>query len=162
MTIVYDNRGLWRRNAGLIAVVVFAMLWGVWELWHAAHGGDASTGSTFGVLFLAGGAYSFYQLWSEQRDVVTSIERDAAGALTITAWRLQGPLRLTGPFTNWRPHVKLSGRTRQLLLYVDAAGYPRPLRFELGPKSDLAGLRTIAPEVMAEYEAMAAGKSEAS
>jgi hypothetical protein len=161
MTLLYDNRGLWRRNAILIAVVIVAMLWGLWELWHAAHGGDQSSGAMFGVLFLAGGAYSFYQLWSEQRDVVTSVERDAAGALTIAVWRLQGPLRLAGPFANWRPHVKLAGRQRQLLLYVDAADHPRPLRFELGPKSDLAGLRTIAPEAMAEYEAMVAGKTSA-
>ena len=161
MTLIYDNRSLWRRNAILMAVVVGAVLWGVWEFWHAAHGGDASTGSMFGVLFLVGGGYSFYQLLSEQLDVVTSVERDAAGALTITAWRLQGPLRLAGPFSNWRPHVRMSGRQRQLLLYVDAADHARPLRFELGPKSDLAGLRTIAPEAMAEYEAMAAGKSAA-
>ncbi|HVZ15020.1 MAG TPA: hypothetical protein VG894_11220, partial [Bauldia sp.] len=128
---------------------------------HAAHGGDQSTGSMFGVLFLAGGLYSFYQLWSEQRDVVTSVERAEDGKLTISVWRLQGPLRLKGPFSGWRPHVRMSGRQRQLLLYADAADHPRPLRFELGPKSDLAGLRAIAPEAMAEYEAMVAGKSAA-
>ena len=160
MTLLYDNRNIFARNAALIAVTVIAMLWGVWEFWHAAHGGDQSTGATFGVLFLAGGAYSLYQLLGEQRDIVARLERDeAGGALTATVWRAQGPLRLTGSLSNWRPHVKVSGRQKLLFLYVDAAGYPRPLRFEIRQKTNLSGLREIAPAAVAEFEALATGKT---
>ena len=162
MTPLYENRHIFGRNAGLIAVTVVAMLWGVWEFWHAAHGGDQSTGSMFGVLFLAGGAYSLYQLLTEQRDIVARLERDeTSGALTVTVWRWQGPLRLIGPVTAWRPHVKVSGRQKVLFLYVDAAGYPRPLRFELRHNTDLTGLRSVAPGAVAEFEALATGKPAA-
>ena len=86
------------------------------------------------------------------------LDRDeATGALVATLWQPTGPLRLAaGELSNWRSIVKIAGRkTRTFFIYADHAAHPRPLRFDLRQGTDLTGLRQIAPEAVAEYEAAA-------
>ena len=76
--------------------------------------------------------------------------------MLATVWQPQGPLKLPvgkGQATNWRSHVKIGKRNaRTFFVHADLAGYPRPLRFELRPAVNVAGLRSVAPEAIAEYE----------
>jgi hypothetical protein len=159
MTELYHDRSIWKRSAAYVGIVIVAMLWGVWELWRAWHGpaAEASTGTMFGVLFLGGGAYSLYQLNVDWRDLVVSLTRDdITGMLTATLWQPTGPLMLTagpGEIRNWRSHVKIARRNaRTFFIYADHPRHPRPLRFDLKPGTDVEGLRSVAPEAVADYE----------
>lgn len=159
MTELYRDRSIWKRSAAYIGIVIVAMLWGLWELWRAWHGpeADATTGTMFGVIFLGGGVYSLYQLNADWRDLVVSLTRDdITSLLTATLWQPTGPVTLTatlGELHNWRSQVKIAGRnTRTYFIYVDHPRHPRPLRFDLKPGTDVEGLRTIAPEAVADYE----------
>ncbi len=160
MTELYANRSIWRRTYAYAAVIVAAMVWGVFEIWHGmgVEGGDGQSGGMFGVLFIGGGLYAFYQLIGDWRHVVTKLRQDeATGRLTATLWEPTGAKDVSGTpeeFRNWRPHVKLIGRARRsFFIYVDHAAIPRPLRFDLPPGSDVEGLRRIAPDAVAEYQA---------
>jgi len=160
VTRLYENRNIWPRSIGLGIFLVVVLAWGIWELWAAAHGPstNATSGAMFGVLFLAGGVYALYQLATDWRDLVATLDRDeATGALVATLWQPSGPLRLAaGELRNWRSFVKVAGRkTRTFFIHADHAAYPRPLRFDLRQGTDLTGLRQIAPEAVAEYEAAA-------
>jgi hypothetical protein len=159
MTCIYENPGFWRRVWLSIGFLVAAIIWGVWEFWSAATGPAerATTGYLFGLLFVGGGLYALYQLAEDWRDLVSSLDLDeATGAMLATVWQPQGPLKLPvgkGQATNWRSHVKIGKRnSRTFFVHADFAGYPRPLRFELRPAVNVAGLRSIAPEAIAEYE----------
>jgi hypothetical protein len=165
MTSLYRNTGLWTRSAAYLAVIAAAFLWGVFELWRAsqAGSGEASSGAMFGVLFIGGAIYALWQIVGEWRDVAVSLDRDADGALVATVWQPTGPKKVTGDFRNWRFHVALASRNARLyFLYADNAAMPRPLRFELRKGIDLAGLRTIAPGPVEEYEAAIAPAAKVS
>jgi hypothetical protein len=130
-------------------------------LWRAsqAAGGDASSGATFGVLFIGGGIYAAWHLANDWRDLIVELDRGTDGSLTASRWTPFGPRAITGGFGNWRFYVKLVGRSRrEFFLYVDHPSAPRPLKIELRPGMDLSGLRQVAPEAIAEYE-QAAGKA---
>jgi hypothetical protein len=156
MTKLYENSAVWKRTIGFGVFLFLVFLWGLWELWSAWGSSDATSGAMWGVLFAGGAIFAAYQQIAEWRDVVTRLARnDATGALTATVWAPTGPLTLTGApgeFTNWRPYVKTSGRMKTFYIYVDFARHPRTLRFDIGPKGDLTGLREIAPDVVAEFE----------
>lgn len=156
MTPLYRNPGIWTRSIAYLAVIAAAMLWGVFELWRAAYaeGGDASSGALFGVLFIGGGVYSLWQIVGEWRDLVVALDRDADGTLVATLWSMAGPKKISGPFRNWRFHIAVAGRnTRLLFIYADHPDVPRPLRFDARKGVDLAGLRTVAPDAVADHDA---------
>lgn len=162
MTRLYENKGFWRRSNLSIGFVIVAVLWGAFEFWSALRGPaeGAATGYMWAAAFFFGGFYGLYQLMQEWRDFVTGLDLDeATGTMTVTVWQPQGPLRRTatrGELRNWRSHVRIGKRgARQFFLLADLAGYPRPLRFDLRPGSDVSGLSRIAPEAVAEYEATA-------
>ena len=157
MTRIYENRNIWRRSWGLSGFLVVIIFYGIWELYRAAYAPDATTGATFGVLFIGGAIYALYQLYNDYRDVVATLDRDdATGGFVVAIWQPTGPMTLTATASdlgNWRSYVKMVGRTnRQFYVYADLTGYPRPLRFELKPKTDTAGLGAIAPEAVAPFE----------
>lgn len=159
MIRIYENPGFWRRAWLSIGFLVAAIIWGFWEFWSAATGpaDGATTGYLFGILFVGGGLYALYQLAEDWRDLVSSLDLDEeTGAMLATVWQPQGPLKLAarkGQITNWRSHVKVGKRNaRTFFVHADLVGRPRPLRFELRPAVDVAGLRRVAPEAIAEYE----------
>jgi hypothetical protein len=159
MTRIYENPGFWRRALLSIGFLIAAILWGFWEFWSAATGpaDAATTGYLFAALFVGGGLYALYQLAEDWRDLVSALDLDeATGAMLVTVWQPQGPLKLAagkGQVTNWRSHVKIGKRNaRTFFAHADFPGYPRPLRLELRPAVNVAGLRRVAPEAIAEYE----------
>ncbi|MEJ0097628.1 MAG: hypothetical protein WDM84_06500 [Bauldia sp.] len=160
MTRFYANRGFWVRNALLILFLIVVFLYGCFELWRAFHvsSADSTTGITFGVVFAGGSLFAFRQLTDDHRDLVATLDRnDTTGELVAAVWKLAGAETIAAPpsaFTGWRVHVKTLGKVgRAYFLHVDAAGRQRPLRFDLKSGTDLAGLRQIAPDAIAEFEA---------
>ncbi len=155
MTRLYRSPGVWTRTVAYLDVVVAALLWGIFELWRAAYeqGGDASSGALFGVLFLGGSVYAIWQIVGEWRDVAVALDRDTDGTLVATQWSLTGPKKIRGEFRNWRFHVAIVKRNAPVyFIYADHTARTRPLRFDLRPGVDLTGLRSVAPEAVAEYE----------
>jgi hypothetical protein len=161
MIRIYENRGFFIRQNGSVAVLLVVIVYGVFELWRAftSAGGDA-TGTMFGVLFIGGGIWGFYTLWTDGRDVIAALDADfAARQAVFTLW---------GPFTRkrlveslddvleWRFWVKPGARgQRSFFLHAVTRSYPRPMQIELKrgePVPD--GLRQIAPAAVAEFEAM--------
>jgi hypothetical protein len=156
MTPLYRNPGIWTRTVAYFAVIVAAFLWGLFELWRGANtaGGDASSGALFGVLFLGGSIYATWQIVGEWRDTVVALDRDSDGTLVASRWSPTGGKKISGPFSNWRFHVTIVKRNTPLyFIYADHPALTRPLRFDLRKDIDLAGLRAVAPEAVAEYEA---------
>jgi hypothetical protein len=155
MTEIYRNSGIWKRSVGYVVVIVAAMLWGVFELWQGSHaaGTDAQSGALFGVLFIGGGIYAVWQMMTDWRDVITSLERGADGVVVAKVWSLTGPIAVEGPFHNWRYHVTIAGRRTEVpWIFADTEDWERPLRIDLRQKADLTGLREIAPDAVADYE----------
>ena len=115
----------------------------------------------FGIVFVGGSLFAFRQLLEEHRDLVVTLDRnDADGTLVATVFGPFGATPLAGPvadFTGWRLYRKpVNRRTVALFILADFAGRVRPLRFDLKPSNDLAGLRGLAPEAVAEFEAAVA------
>jgi hypothetical protein len=155
MTPLYRHSGIWTRSVAYLVVVVAAALWGIFELWSAGRPGssEAQSGALFGVLFLGGSVYAVWQIYNEWRDTIIALDRDPDGKVVATRWSLTGPQKIRGDLRNWRFHVAIVGRnTQAYFIYVDAAALPRPLRLDLSKGADLSGLRTIAPEAVAEFE----------
>jgi hypothetical protein len=156
MTPLYRNPGIWTRTIAYLAVIVAAFLWGIFELWRGAYaeGSDASGGALFGVLFIGGSIYATWQIYSEWRDTIVSLDRDTDGTLVASRWSLTGPKKISGAFSNWRFHVAIVKRGMPLyFIYADHPALTRPLRFDLRKDVDVTGLRTVAPDAIAEYEA---------
>jgi hypothetical protein len=168
VTRVFDNRGFWwRQTLSLIAVILIGM-YGAWELWSATFStgeyaspmgellGIGDDRYAFGILFLGGGIYAAWQLIEDSRDTVATFDVDEKGASIATLWRPLRGLTLTadaGAVRNWRFYVKVGKRNmRSFFIYADHPSYPRPLQFDLR-RNDPAGLRKVAPEAVAEYEA---------
>lgn len=155
MTPLYRNRSIWTRSIVYLAIVVAAALWGVFELWSASRPGstEAQSGALFGVLFLGGSVYAVWQIYNEWRDTIVGLDRDGDGKVVATRWSLTGPQKVTGDLSNWRFHVAIVGRnTQAYFIYVDTPTLPRPLRLDLSKGADLSGVRTIAPEAVADFE----------
>lgn len=168
MERLYDNPGFARRQNISASVLVIVVLYGVFELWRAfsSAAGD-TTGAMFGVLFVGGGLFGAKTIWDESRDLVAAFEADfAAGRGAVTLWRPFRLLRLElslDQITGWRHWVKIGKRNVKVhYLIANAAGYPRPLSFELRPGEAVAeGLRRLAPEAIADFETNSAGKAAA-
>jgi hypothetical protein len=160
VTALYDHRRFWARQIGLVAFLVLVFFYGCFELWRALRqpSGDVSNGILFGVIFVGGSLYAIRQLLQENRDLVVTLARnDADGTLTASVFsnfRAEIIVAPASAFTNWRLYRKPIGRRGfSFFVHVDCAEWPRPLRFDVKPGTDLTGLRQIAPEAMAELTA---------
>ncbi len=106
----------------------------------------------------AGSIYGFRQLLQDTRDRVVDprsrrggghARRRAVAAVPRRARRR--PLRAASA-TGASTLTSAARNSQTLFIYADASGYPRPLQFELGDKIDREGLRSLAPEAVAEFE----------
>jgi hypothetical protein len=159
VTRVFTSAGIAGRPTASVVISALAVVYGIFEIWHASTRTPLdTTGAGFGVLFIGGGIYGVWKTWTDARDVVMSLDLDEASGDALAAlWRPFRPLLLKGPlsrFTDWHHHVAVGPRDRRThLIRCHAAGYPRPLRFEFF--RDVAvtdGFRRIAPEAVAEFE----------
>ncbi len=158
MTRIYDDRGLMTRNWISIAILVGAVIWGIAEIVRAYLGMSDDTGYLFGAGFLAAAVYGGYRMFAEARDTIVRFEADdASGQSVVTLWRPWGVQRMTAPLaalTGWRMYIAMKARNqRSYLLRVNHPDNPRPLQIELMPgKTDLDGLRRLAPEAIGDFE----------
>jgi hypothetical protein len=158
MTRIYENPGFAKRNNISVAVLVVVVIYGVFELYSAFIAGSQDQFTAmFGVLFVGGGIYGAYTIWTEARDQVTAIDvDDAARRVKITLWRpfqsmvVEAPIdRLTG----WRHWVKVGKRgMRTHFVIFNAEGYPQPLSVELTKGEMPEGFRRLSPAVVEEFE----------
>ncbi len=167
MTRVYNDRGFLARSWGSMAILVMAVIWGVVEMVRAYVGAGDQTGYLFGAGFMAAAAYGGYRMWSDTRDTIARLEADfASGQSVVTLWRPWGLQRLTAPLdqlSGWRMYISM--RTRNQRSYLLRVGHPanrRPLQIELMPgRTDLDGLRRLAPEAIADFEMNTGGNRRA-
>ena len=158
MTRIYENPGFAKRNNISVIVLVAVVIYGIFELYTAfGTGSQDQMAAMFGVLFVGGGIYGAYTIWSEARDAVTAIDADFdTGRAAITLWRpfksivIEAPIdRLTG----WRHWVKVGKRNmRTHFVIFNAEGYPNPLYVELTKGEMPEGFRKLAPAVVEEFE----------
>ncbi len=160
MTALYEHRRFWGRQIGLLAFLVLVFFYGCFELWRALHqpAGDASNGILFGIIFFGGSLYAIRQLLQDNCDLVVTLSRnDGDGTLTASVFANFRAATITAPasaFTNWRLYRKPIGRRGfSFFIHVDCPGWPRPLRFDMKPGTDITGLRQVAPEAIAELQA---------
>ena len=164
MTRIYDDRGFVLRNWASMAILIGAVAWGLVEIVRYQTGASDSTGLLFGVGFLAASAYGGYRLFAEARDTIVRFETNSDGGQSVvTLWRPWGLQRLAAPMAalgGWRMYIALKSRNmRTYLLRVDHPANPRPLQVELMPgKTDLAALRRLAPQAIADFEANTGGR----
>ena len=164
MTRIYDNRGFAMRNWASSAILAAAFCWGLWEIWRAAHGMSDPSGYLFGIGFVGAAIYGAGRVLDEARDAVVRLETDgASGRSVIVQWRPWGLQRIEGPLdrlSGWRFHVRVGNRNqRTYLLRFELPDRARPLQIELTPTmTALDGLRAVAPEAIAEFEAARGGR----
>ena len=160
MEKLYSNPGFTRRQNISLVVLVVVIIYGIFELWRAFSSpvGD-TTGAMFGVLFVGGGLFGMKTMWDDSRDLILSLEADfGAGRGVLSLWRPFKSLTLDLPLdqiTGWRHWIKVGKRNlRTHYLVATAAGYPRPLYLELRLVEAIPdGLRRLAPEAVADFEA---------
>ncbi len=162
MNRAFDDRAFVLRNWFSMAILAGATVWGVLEIVRYQTGRSDSTGLLFGVGFLAASAYGVYRLMAEARDTIVRLET-GGGQSVVTLWRPWGLQRLAAPLAaldGWRMFIAMKTRSqRTYLLRVDHPANPRPLQIELMPgKTDLTGLRRLAPEAIADFEANTGGR----
>ena len=167
MERVYSHAGFAGRSNISMIILVAVIIYGFFELWTAfgSASGD-STAAMFGVLFLGGGAYGVYSMWTDTRDLVSALDLDTAtGRATVTLWRPLRPLTVTestSAFSGWRYWVKIASRgAKTHFLIANLAGYPRPLYFEMPAGKPVAdGLRKLAPEAVEDFETNTGARPE--
>jgi len=159
VTTLYVYRRFWGRHIGLLAFLTLVFVYGCFELWRAARApsGDTSNGVMFGVIFVGGSLFAVRQTLQDHRDLVISLLRnDSDGTLTASVFDRLRAVEISAPasaFTDWRVYRKPIGRRgAAYFIHVDCALWPRPLRFDLKPGTDLTGLRSLAPEAVADFE----------
>jgi hypothetical protein len=166
MTRIYENPGFAKRNNISVVVLIVVVIYGVWELWSAfGAGGSDSTAAMFGVLFVGGGIYGAYTIWTEGRDQVISLDVDFdSGRAAVTLWR---PFRnlvietTVDRLSGWRHWVKVGKRSmRTHYLVTNAEGYPQPLYIELTKGEMPEGFRRLSPSVVQEFEESTGKRSE--
>ena len=158
MTRIYENPGFARRNNISVVVLVVVVIYGFYELWNAfGDGSQDTTAAMFGVLFVGGGIYGAYTIWTEARDQVIALDADPnTGRAAITLWRPFKNMVIDLPIdrlTGWRHWVKVGKRNmRTHFVVFNAEGYPQPLYVELTKGEMPEGFRDLSPAVVEEFE----------
>ena len=158
MTRIYENPGFARRNNISVIVLVVVVIYGFWELWSAfGTGSQDSMAAMFGVLFVGGGLYGAYTIWTEARDQVIALDVDPdKSRAAITLWRPFRNMVIDLPIdrlTGWRHWVKVGKRSmRTHFVVFNAEGYPQPLYVELTKGEMPEGFRKLSPAVVEEFE----------
>jgi hypothetical protein len=158
MTRIYENPGFAKRNNISVVVLVAVVIYGIFELYSAFFtGSQDQMAAMFGVLFVGGGIYGAYTIWSEARDQVMAIDVDeAAGKVAITLWRPFTRQVVEAPIdglTGWRHWVKVGKRNmRTHYVIFNAPGHPNPLNVELTKGEMPDGFRKLSPAVVEEFE----------
>jgi hypothetical protein len=158
MTRIYENPGFAKRNNISVVVLVVVVIYGIWELYSAFFTGiEDQFAAMFGVLFVGGGIYGAYTIWTEARDQVIALDVDeAAGRAAITLWRPFKSIVIEAPIdrlTQWRHWVKVGKRgMRTHFVIFKAEGYPQPLSVELTKGEMPDGFRKLSPAVVEEFE----------
>jgi len=158
MIRIYENPGFARRNNISVAVLVVVVIYGFFELWNAfGKGSQDQMAAMFGVLFVGGGIYGAYTIWTEARDQVMALDLDSGrGRAAITLWRPFRSMVIDLPIdqlTGWRHWVKVGKRgMRTHFVVFSAEGYPQPLYVELTKGEMPEGFRKLAPAVVEEFE----------
>jgi hypothetical protein len=159
VTELYVHRGFWVRYVALLIFLALVFVYGCFELWRAAYqpGAGASGGIMFGIFFVGGSLYALRIVLQENRDLVISLARNNEnGELAASVFARFNAADVAAPpsaFGNWRLDLKKLGRNRvAFFIHADCTAWRRPLRFDLKPGTDLSGLRTLAPDAIAEFE----------
>ncbi len=113
-----------------------------------ATGSQDTTAAMFGVLFVGGGIYGAYTIWTEARDQVIALDADPnTGRAAITLWRPFKNMVIDLPIdrlTGWRHWVKVGKRNmRTHFVVFNAEGYPQPLYVELTKGEMPEGFREL-------------------
>ncbi|HET7717229.1 MAG TPA: hypothetical protein VFK86_16520 [Bauldia sp.] len=158
MTRIYENPGFAKRNNISVIVLVAVVIYGIWELYTAfLTDSQDSMAAMFGVLFVGGGIYGAYTIWTEARDQVVALDADfATGRAAVTLWRPFKNIVIEATFdrlTDWRHWVKVGKRNmRTHYVIFTAEGYPQPLYVELTTGEMPEGFRKLSPAVVEEFE----------
>jgi len=166
MTRIYENPGFAKRNNISVVVLVAVVIYGFFELYTAfGTGTQDQMAAMFGVLFVGGGIYGAYTIWSEARDAVMAIDVDeTSGKVAISLWRpfkrlvIEAPI---GGLTGWRHWVKVGKRNmRTHYVIFNAPGYPNPLNVELTKGEMPDGFRKLSPAVVEDFEESTGKRAE--
>ena len=158
MTRIYENPGFAKRNNISVVVLVAVVIYGIFELYTAFFtGSQDQMAAMFGVLFLGGGLYGAYTIWSEARDTVMTLDVDEASQQArIVLWRPFGTYVVESPIdrlTDWRHWVKVGKRSMQTHYVIfRAEGYPHPLHVELTKGELPEGFRQLSPATVEDFE----------
>ena len=158
MTRIYENPGFARRNNISVLVLVAVTIYGFFELYTAFFtGSQDQMAAMFGVLFLGGGIYGAYTIWSEARDTVMTLDLDpATRRAKISLWRPFSTHVIDEPvdaLTDWRHWVKVGKRNMQTHFVIfNAPSYPHPLHVELIKGELPEGFRQVSPAAVEEFE----------
>src|SRR4051794_21420543 len=103
MKRLYENRGYATRMNASCLVVVFAALFGVWELWSAWQaGGSDGTNYLFAALFIGGGIYAGRQLRDASANTVVALDADpATRRAAVTLWKPFSSNTISGSLDNF-------------------------------------------------------------
>ncbi len=166
MTTVFEIRGLMIRQTVSLVVLVVVFLWGIGEIVRASGGGGDSWAYLFGIAFIGGAIYGLRQLLTDSRDQIARLEVADDGRTIATLWRPTGTLKLEARngLTGWRYYVKIGPRSiKRPYLFAEHPDHPNPLQFELRQDTVIHdGLRELAPEAVAEFEASRGSSKPAS
>jgi hypothetical protein len=159
MIRLYDNSRFTRRMNISVVVVIFAMLFGVWEAWNAYRlGAEAGGyGPLFAVLFIAGGLYGYKQLSDLSADAVVTLDADAAtGASVVTLWKPFSSRRLEAPvgaLTDWQFQQKAMRGQRLPIVTAHHPQHPRVLEFDASAAATVGeALQRMVPDAAAAFE----------
>jgi len=158
MTRILYSPGVAKRSNFSIIILVAVLLYGIWELWHAATVGSDQLALIFGVLFIGGAIYGLRTTLAETRDLVTAFDADmASGKAAMTLWRPFRAKRIDttlDQITGWRLWVETGSRgQRAYFLLVREPTHQRTLRLELTRGMTIPDdLRQLAPEAIEDFE----------
>ncbi len=158
MTRIYENRGYALRANISLVVMVVVIVYGFFELYRIVAGGTTDQfAPLFAVLFIGGGIYGGYTVWTEGRDQVVSLDADFESRRAVVAiWRPFRNLVFDTGFdqlSGWRHWVKVAKRNmRTHYVVVRVPGYPQPAYMELTKGVMPEGFRRLAPGVVEDFE----------
>jgi hypothetical protein len=158
MTRILDNRGMATRSNVSLAILTAVLIYGVWEIWHAATVSNDPTAYLFGIAFIGGSIYGLNTTLKETRDLVIALDADpATRAAVLTLWRPFHMKRIEtslDKLTGWRLWVEVTARgLKTFHLLAREPSYDGTLRFTLQRGMEIPEvLREVAREAIEDFE----------